>query len=217
MAEFILEDILKDSKYALSQFSQELQDRLEENIFPKEVRGKKQPYINCLKRQKDIQLKPEEIIHQLYLMHLHYDLEYPLNRIEVEKTIHFGREKKRADIAIIDKDDPLSCYIIVEIKAPKHKDGKEQLKSYCNATGAPMAIWTNGEQISYFHRKDPNLFEDLSEIPNVHQKLSDILGERWLLDDLIKKDKLVNENKSLKDLILDMEDEVLANAGVDVF
>lgn len=32
-----------------------------------------------------------------------------------------------------------------------------------------------------------------------------------------KKDKLVNERKSLKNLILEMEDEVLANAGVDVF
>ena len=35
--------------------------------------------------------------------------------------------------------------------------------------------------------------------------------------DLIKKDKLVNGHKSLKDLILEMEDEVLAGAGVDVF
>ncbi|MCX5726917.1 MAG: NADH-quinone oxidoreductase subunit H, partial [Candidatus Saganbacteria bacterium] len=35
--------------------------------------------------------------------------------------------------------------------------------------------------------------------------------------DLIKKDKLFTERKSLKDLILEMEDEVLANAGVDVF
>lgn len=34
---------------------------------------------------------------------------------------------------------------------------------------------------------------------------------------MIKKDKLVNERKSLKGLILEMEDEVLANAGVDVF
>lgn len=41
--------------------------------------------------------------------------------------------------------------------------------------------------------------------------------KRWLLDDLIEKDKLFTERKSLKDLILEMEDEVLANAGVDVF
>jgi type I restriction enzyme M protein len=49
------------------------------------------------------------------------------------------------------------------------------------------------------------------------KSLSDILEERWTIDDLIKKDKLVTERKSLKDLILEMEDEVLANAGVDVF
>ena len=36
-------------------------------------------------------------------------------------------------------------------------------------------------------------------------------------DDLAARDKLVHERKSLKDLILEMEDEVLANAGVDVF
>ncbi len=34
---------------------------------------------------------------------------------------------------------------------------------------------------------------------------------------LILKDKIANERKSLKDIILEMEDEVLANAGVDVF
>jgi len=30
------------------------------------------------------------------------------------------------------------------------KDGKEQLKSYCNATGAPIGVWTNGGQISFY-------------------------------------------------------------------
>lgn len=43
------------------------------------------------------------------------------------------------------------------------------------------------------------------------------MNEKYTIDDLIRKDKLVNERKSLKDLILEMEDEVLANAGVDVF
>ncbi|MDD3722874.1 MAG: N-6 DNA methylase, partial [Lutibacter sp.] len=108
-------------------------------------------------------------------------------------------------------------FIIVELKKPKLKDGKEQLKSYCNATGAPIGIWTNGDSISFYHRKDPNYFEDLTSIPRADQKLSDILEERWTIEDLITKDKLVTERKSLKDLILEMEDEVLANAGVDVF
>ena len=43
------------------------------------------------------------------------------------------------------------------------------------------------------------------------------MSERWTIDDLVKKDKLVNEKKSLKSLVLEMEDQVLANAGVDVF
>ncbi|MEP2539154.1 MAG: N-6 DNA methylase, partial [Kangiellaceae bacterium] len=43
------------------------------------------------------------------------------------------------------------------------------------------------------------------------------LSERFTLKDLIVKDKISNERKSLKDIILEMEDEVLANAGVDVF
>ena len=47
------------------------------------------------------------------------------------------------------------------------------------------------------------------------ERLSDILRERWTIDDLVRLDKLVHERKSLKDLILEMEDEVLANAGVD--
>ena len=106
---------------------------------------------------------------------------------------------------------------MVELKKPKLKDGKEQLKSYCNATGAPIGVWSNRDSISFYHRKDPNYFEDLSAIPAATEKLSAILTERWTIDDLVKKDKLVTEKKSLKDLILEMEDEVLANAGVDVF
>ncbi len=150
-------------------------------------------------------------------MVLRDDLGYPVNRIAVEYEVTFGREKKRADICIFDRDKTTSPYLLVEVKKPKLKDGKEQLKSYCNATGAPMGVWTNGEQISYYHRKDPNYFEDIPGIPMAAEKLSDILAERWTIDDLVRLDKLVTERKSLKDLILEMEDEVLANAGVDVF
>ncbi|MDA3818840.1 MAG: N-6 DNA methylase, partial [Prolixibacteraceae bacterium] len=89
--------------------------------------------------------------------------------------------------------------------------------SYCNATGAPIGIWSNGESVSFYHRKDPNYFEDIPAIPKASEKLSDILSERWTIENLIEKDKLRTERKSLKDLVLEMEDEVLANAGVDVF
>ncbi len=71
--------------------------------------------------------------------------------------------------------------------------------SYCNATGAPIGVWTNGEKISHYHRKAPNYFEDITDIPKTSQILSDILSERFTLKDLIIKDKLSNERKSLKD------------------
>ena len=126
-------------------------------------------------------------------------------------------KSKRADIVISDKDRPDSAYIVVEVKRPRLQDGKSQLRSYCNATGSPIGVWTNGGQISHYNRKDPNYFEDITDIPEADQSLADILSERFTLKDLILKDKLANERKSLKDVILELEDEVLANAGVDVF
>jgi type I restriction enzyme M protein len=212
-----LTEILKDSNYKLTQFHPEQIKRLEATIFTKNVRGKETPYIKCLVRNKDVKLTPEEAVRQLYLMVLNEVYDYPFDRMELEYAVSFGREKKRADIVVFDKKDTRAIYLMVELKKPKLKDGKEQLKSYCNATGAPIGVWSNGDSISYYHRKDPNYFEDISAIPNANEKLSDILSERWTIDDLIKKDKLVTEKKSLKDLILEMEDEVLANAGVDVF
>lgn len=214
-SENVLSRILKESPYKLTQFDEKTISTLEASITKDPNKNK--VYATCLKRKKQIELKPEEVIRQLMLIRLVKDYNYSLDNIQVEQEITFGREKKRADIVIFDKNHTDSVYIIVEVKKPKLKDGKEQLKSYCNATGAPIGVWTNGESISYYHRKDPNYFEDINSIPNAAQKLTDILTERWTIETLVKKDKLVNERKSLKDLILEMEDEVLANAGVDVF
>lgn len=213
----ILDDILNNTDYKLSQFPGSYVDDLINRSYEKTVRGKRILYTNCLVRNKPIQLKPEEVVRQLFLELLNKKYGYSYDRMVVEYPVNFGREVKRADIVITDKDDPTIPYIIVELKKPKLKEGKEQLKSYCNATGAPIGVWTNGNSISYYNRKDPNYFEDVPDIPAEGQSLSNILTERWTIDDLISHDKLVNERKSLKDLILEMEDEVLANAGVDVF
>ncbi len=213
-----LSDILKDSNYSLTQFQPEQINRLENKIsLEQDKKGNDVACITCLVRNKLIKITPEEAIRQLYIMTLTEEYGYPFKRIELEYSVTFGRDKKRADIVIFDKDKPTHPYIIVEVKKPKLKDGKDQLKSYCNATGAPIAVWTNGQSISYYNRKDPNYFEDIPNIPKATEKLSDILTERWTIDTLNDKDKLIKERKSLKGLILEMEDEVLANAGVDVF
>ena len=148
---------------------------------PKESSKGTTPYITCAIRDKEIKLTPEEAVRQLYIYKLMNDYGYAASRIQLETPIHFGREVKRADIAIMDKDRPMVPYIIVELKKPKLTDGKEQLKSYCNATGAPIGVWTNGEQISCYNRKDPNFFEEISDIPKATQKLSDIIDYTLLL------------------------------------
>lgn len=210
--------ILKDTEYKFDQFKAEQVEALENSISVRtDKNGKEIYYAQCLVREKEIKLTPEECVRQLYLDTLINEYDYRTDRIQLEYPVKFGREEKRADIVIFDKDRPTVPYIIVELKKPKLKDGKEQLKSYCNATGAPIGVWTNGSQISYYNRKDPNYFEDIPNIPKASQKLSEILTKRWTIQDLVEKDKLLNERKSLKGLILEMEDEVLANAGVDVF
>ena len=212
-----IQTILKDSNYHLDLFDAAEIQALRSEILISTVRGKKAPFIQCPIRRKPVQLKPEELIRQLYTARLLKQYRYPQERIRFEHLVNFGRERKRADIVIVDKDRLDTPYIIVEVKKPKLQDGKEQLRSYCNATGAPIAVWTNGQQISYYHRKDPNYFEDITDIPNADQTLAAILNERFTLKDLILKDKLAAERKSLKDIIRELEDEVLANAGVDVF
>lgn len=208
-----INEILKNSNYDDTQFSEEEIQILENKIIYKDD----VPYVICIIRDKEIKLTPEEIVRQLFLYKLINTYGYNKDRIQLEHGIHFGREVKRADIVISDINNPLVPYIIVELKKPKLSDGKEQLKSYCNATGAPIGVWTNGEQISYYNRKDPNYFEDITNIPKATEKLSDIINEQVTYEQLKEIDKLQNEKKSLKNLIQEMEDEVLASAGVDSF
>ena len=213
----IIQSILKDSNYHLALFSEDEIASLRERISYENPRGKQTAFVNCVVRNKKIQLKPEEVVRQLYAARLIKEYGYPKKRLAFEYPVNFGREKKSADVVVFDKDRLEAPYIVVELKKPKLKDGKNQLRSYCNATGAPIGVWTNGEKISHYHRKDPNYFEDITDVPKATQELKDILSERFTLKDLVIKDKLANERKSLKDIILEMEDEVLTNAGVDVF
>ena len=216
-----LAEILHGSAYSLELFTNLYDNaiqRLEERIKVKtNKKGVAEPFVTCIVRDKEIKLTPEEVVRQLYAERLMTEYGYPKERLVFEYPVYFGRETKRADIVIKDKDDPTVAYIIVEVKKPKAKDGRDQLKSYTHATGASMAVWTNGTSITYYHRKNPNYFEDIKAIPSNTQTLADVLQQPFTMQDLWDCDKLTKTGKSLKDLILEMEDEVLANAGVDVF
>jgi type I restriction enzyme M protein len=208
-----LKDILKGSEYALAIFSE--QEVRGVDLFEK---GGK-PYLTCAVSNKPRPAKPEEIVRQLYLRKLIGQYRYPKERIALEKPVYFGSSvhEKAADIVVWEADAPTTPYIIVEVKKPRRKDGLEQLKSYCNAEGSPIGVWTNGCETIALHREEPNIFRNLPDIPSATQRLADMLAERWTLADLEKHNKLVTERRSLKSVILDMEDLVLANAGVDAF
>ena len=208
-----IEEILRGTTHALTIFRPESIANL--SIFLK--RGK--PYLTCYASGKDRPAKPEEIVRQLYLKMLMDDYGYPAERIAIEKPVQMGSNvhDKPADIVIWDKDDPSAAYIIIECKKPKRSDGLEQLKSYCNAEGSPIGVWTNGGETIHLHRRDPNYYQNLTDIPRASQTLSDLLDERWTLDELGDHNVLVKEQTTLKKIILDMENLVLANAGVDAF
>lgn len=212
--------IFKDAniRNSLTQFTGAHLDRLETSLFDKN--GK--PALRCIATGKDKLAKPEEIIRQLWLLELTESYGYPLSRIQIEYPITFGRDtSKRADIVVMDADHADTPYIIVEVKAAKLKDGKEQLRSYTHAKGAPLALWSNGALAVIWHRKNPNYFVEIPDLPKVTQTIDDIAGQPWTVDVLIDiENKRMAEGKgarSLKQLIEDMEDEVLANAGVDAF
>jgi type I restriction enzyme M protein len=214
----MIEQILgKSNTHSLKLFSKEEIAWLDGRVFIRTTKKEHEFAVKCIVRDKDIRLTPEEVVRQLYAYRLIVKYGYPVSRLAFEFPVFFGRETKRADIVVRDKDDLNVPYIIVETKKPNAKDGREQLKSYTLATGATMAVWTNGESITYHQRKNPNFFEDIPGLPLASQTLADILNKPFTLDDLIREDKLTKTGKSLKDLVLEMEDEVLANAGVDVF
>lgn len=137
----IIQSILKDSNYKLSLFSESEVKALNDRIETKRTKGKKTYSVRCVVRDKSIQLGPEEIVRQLYATKLINHYGYPKNRIAFEYSVVYGREKKLADIVILDKDRPDDAYIVIEFKKPKSTlaEGKKQLLSYCNATGVPMA------------------------------------------------------------------------------
>lgn len=201
-----------ETKHGLGLFDKKLTASI--NIFEKN--GK--PYLKCFGSDKDRPAKPEEIVRQLFIKKLLDSYGYPKERIQVEKDVWFGSgvSDKRADIVILHKDLE-HPYIIIEIKKPKRKDGIEQLRSYCNAEGSPIGVWTNGSEIVVLHREEPNVFTNISDIPTVDQSLQDVIQELWTLEKLTKQNKLVTEKLSLRRLIEDLEDLVLANAGVDAF
>ncbi len=199
---------------SLSLFSRDEIDQIENLVY----REGDKHFINSLSRGEEKKQifnnqngkgQPEEIVRQLYIQELIKKYKYPKDRIDIEKSVKFGREVKRADI-IIYREDNETPHLIAEIKEPKQKNDVEQLKSYLNAEGAPFGVAINGKSIIILYRPYPKDFDTLSDIPRHGETLEDVLKKRKTLEEL-------ESPKQLREVIQNMENLVLANSGFDSF
>lgn len=202
-----------DVKHGISLFSSKEIEAVEEMITEQDEKYT----IKCQIRDKYIVAKPEEIVRQLWIYRLLTEYGYPKERIDVERVVYFGsQDSGLADIVVL-QEDLIHPYIIFEVKRPQRTKGLEQLKSYCNAEGAPIGIWSNGNETIRLHREEPNIFVELPRVPRVTETLRDILTERWTIKWLEEHDELKQGKTTLKKIILDLEELVLGNSGVDPF
>jgi len=173
--------------------------------------------VKCLKRNREIVAKPEEIVRQMFLVYVRDFLNYPLAQVNVEEKIQMGSDdSKRGDIVIFTDETCTHKYIIFEIKKPDAESGVEQLQSYMNATGVFYGCWSNGKDIVFQYREEsektkgePYSYRDITRLPKRGESLDEVLKP------IRKKDLRPVQN--LKDTIKRLEEAALANAGVNAF
>lgn len=214
----IVEKIFRDKEiqYSLKEFEDiDIENALEiteENrgvFYVKDIKSKQFRVVFDEKKQKG---RPEEIVRQLWIYKLNTYYKYPLDRIDVEKSVHFGREvhAKAADILIY-KKDKITPYIIIEVKSPTEKKGIEQLKSYLSAEGSEIGVWSNGKERIILYRPYPKEFQDsLSEIPRADQTIDDLFEIKKNWSQLSPKFDFI-------EILKHMEELALAGSGADVF
>src|SRR3989344_3744324 len=186
--EEIIGKIFKDSDlvYGLKEFEDiKINDVLEiiedepNRFYLTDLKSGKKRFVYDEKKESG---KPEEIVRQLWLYKLNKHYKYPLERIETEKSVHFGREihAKAADLVVY-KKDKIAPYIIVEVKAPNEKKGEDQLKTYLSAEGAEIGVWANGTDKIILYRPYPREYEALTEIPRADQTIDDLfeVKRKW--------------------------------------
>ncbi|HPD66192.1 MAG TPA: N-6 DNA methylase [Bacteroidia bacterium] len=161
---------------------------------------------------EDGKSNPEEIIRQLWVYKLIHYYGYDRSEIELEKPVTFGGDvgAKFADIVVYTNSTKTTPKIVFEIKKPKRKDGIEQLRSYLNAEGSPIGVWSNGSDKVILYRPYPQEFDALPEIPRKGQTPEDLQQARLTLAHLEK-------NFDFKKILLDLEELVLGSSGVNVF
>ena len=227
-------EIISEKEYAnLTQFSEKEIQWLEDRI---KTRSDGKYGVECVVRGKNddgdyFELKPEEVVRQLYAHRLIEKLGYEKDLLEFEvPAFHKGREieqaDKRIDIAIYKDKSKEEYRFIIEVKRPlitdeNHREAGqttpyEQMQSYCRQNLPELGVLANGGNMLKFYSKRDNYTEELTTAtfpkPNEDlEKWQDNL--RFTLKKLYRYDRLKNE--TLKTVITDVEQRFAANDSSD--
>jgi len=215
----ILDEILKQKTKDLKLFTQKQIDELQQHIVEKNDKV----YVNCLVRQKEIQISskaktaPEEVVRQLYLLKLRDEYGYPFENMALEVDVKMGSASKKADIVIYNDEkrkEKDNIALIIEIKKPKENltDGIDQVESYIQALPTYLGVWTDGneENVRYRNPSNKYKFERFKRVPRYDESLEDVLQTYLKKSDLI-------DILDLRSTVGMLEQRVLANDGVNAF
>lgn len=227
----VIDLIFKDPavKYTLSEFDgmgKKLHEIL--NIYSKAGTGKEtgktkyflKPMAPLHSGKEELQVcnddgnktSPEEIVRQLWVYKLINYYGYKPEDLKLEVPVVYGVDDSTrfADIVVYSKDGE-TPRIVFEIKKPNRKDGIDQLKSYMESKGSPIAVWTNGgSDRVILYRPYPKDYDTLDEIPRRDQEIEDVIERKRTLA-MLKKDF------NFKKILENIEELALANYGDGVF
>jgi len=124
-------------------------------------------FVICLIRKKKILLTPEEWVRQHFIAYLHNHCGYSIEKIALEKSIQYGKIRKRWDVVVY--DEHFMPYILIECKAPHIPISKEtlyQALSYRKEMKTRYIGLTNGLNHVYYEINETEIsFQEIENLP----------------------------------------------------
>lgn len=140
------------------------------NIKIRETEGRREVF--DIVRNRYVALTPEEWVRQNVIHHLHYELGYPLELLQVEGAITLNGMTRRCDIVVYDCD--VRPLVIVECKretVPLTQKVIDQASRYNIVLHVPYLCLTNGpNQICCKVDFEQKRLVQIPKIPNYIKK-----------------------------------------------
>ena len=121
-------------------------------------------------RKKNVILTPEEWVRQNFLHYLIYDLNYPRNKIAIEKEFKINDRKKRFDLLVFDENT--EPFLLLECKSQVEELNEKVLKQCLNYNinfEVPYLVISNGDYTFAWHLEKGSA-RLLNELPSYRKQ-----------------------------------------------